>query len=208
MRFLLVDDHTIIREGIRKIILEGFPTARVDEVAGAEDVMNKVTSQQYDMVISDLSMPGRNGLDVVKQLKEIQEKLPVLILSMHPEEQYAVRALKAGAAGYLSKDSSSADLIKAIHRVLQGRKYISAEIAEKMSEDLYQKKREFSHEELSDREFVVFKLIAEGKSLSEIANQLSLSLSTVSTHRSRILRKMDMKGNADLIKYALGNNLL
>ena len=153
-------------------------------------------------------MPGRSGLDVVQHVKQHFPKLPVLILSIHPEEQYAIRALKSGAAGYLSKDTAADDLVKAVQRVLQGRKYISPFLAEKMVTDLHQNHAKPPHQMLSDREFHVFKLIAEGKAISEIAEQLSLSITTVSTYRSRILSKMNMKTNAELTRYALGNKLI
>ena len=151
-------------------------------------------------------MPGRSGLDVLHDIKQNYPNLPVLILSIHPEEQYAIRVLKAGAAGYLSKQAATDDLVKAVQRVLQGRKYISAAIAEKMADELDSNFDKPLHELLSDREFHVFKLIAEGKSVSEIAELLSLSLTTVSTYRSRVLAKMNMKTNAELIRYAIENN--
>ncbi|MES1225597.1 MAG: response regulator transcription factor [Bacteroidota bacterium] len=210
MRFLLVDDHSFIREGLKKILSMQFPNAVFEESSTVEDVINKIGTHQYDVVISDLSMPGRSGLDLVKQVKETRPSLPVLVLSMHPEEHYAIRALKAGAWGYLKKSDGATELIAAIHRVLQGRKYISADLAEQLAEDLVgaNVKEGKLHESLSPREFDVFKLIAEGKSISEISQQLTLSLSTVSTHRIRILTKMNMKGNAELIKYALQTGIV
>ena len=210
MKFLIIYDHKIIRDGLKQILLLHFPSASFDEGASAEDVIPKITSADYDVVICDLSMPGRSGLDVVKQVKEMQPALPVLILSMHPEHHYAVRALKAGAWGYLNKADGAEVLVPAIHRVLQGRKYIPAEIAEQMADDITSRIRNDNkpHENLSGREFDIFKLIAEGKSITDISQQLSLSLSTVSTHRARILNKMKLKTNADLVKYALQNNLI
>jgi len=207
MKFLLIDDHQILRDGLRRILLAEFPGAVIEEVSNAEDVVEKVTRLDFDLILCDLSMPGRGGIDVVKQVKETHPKLPVIILSMLPDENYAMRALKAGAMGYVNKTSGTAELLQAIHRVLQGRKYISPTVVEQLTEDI-NSKAEQTHDELSDREFEVFKLIAEGKGISEIANQLSLSLSTVSTHRSRILAKMKMKGNADIVKHALQHNLL
>jgi len=207
MKFLLIDDHQILRDGLRRILLAEFPGAVIEEVSNAEDVVEKVTRLDFDLIICDLSMPGRSGIDVVKQVKETHPKLPVIILSMLPDENYAMRALKAGAMGYVNKSSGSAELLQAIHRVLLGRKYISPTVVEQLTQDI-NSKAEQTHNELSDREFEVFKLIAEGKGISEIANQLSLSLSTVSTHRSRILAKMKMKGNADIVKHALQHNLL
>ena len=208
MNILLVDHHEIIRQGLKRILNLQFPSATIEEAPDAEEAMVKIIDSKFDVVICDLTMPGRSGLDIVSQIKQIHPNLPVLIYSMHPEEQYAVRALKAGAAGYLHKASGSADLIKAIHRVLQGRKYISADVAEKLAEGLNEDHHDQPHSSLSDREFFVFKLIAEGKSLTDIAEQLSLGITTISTHRSRILSKMNMKSNAELIKYALENNLI
>jgi two-component system, NarL family, invasion response regulator UvrY len=209
MRFLLIDDHKIIRDGLKQILLVHFPSANFDECSGAEEVMDKINHSIYDIVICDLSMPGRSGLDVVKQVKAIAADLPVLILSMHPEEHYALRALKAGAWGYLNKSDGAEVLIPAIQRVLQGRKYISSYLAEQLAENLGKGQGDVPlHEGLSTREFDVFKLLVEGKSISDISQQLSLGMSTVSTHRARILVKMDMKSNAELVKYALQNNLI
>jgi two-component system, NarL family, invasion response regulator UvrY len=209
MKFLLIDDHKIIRDGLKQILLMHFPTAAFDECSGAEEVMDKVNHTTYDVVICDLSMPGRSGLDVVKQLKAISPHLPVLILSMHPEEHYALRALKAGAWGYLNKSDGAEVLIPAIQRVVQGRKYISTYLAEQMATNLGKEHSDIPvHEALSTREFDVFMLLVEGKTISDISQQLSLSMSTVSTHRARILAKMDMKSNAEMVKYALQNNLI
>ena len=210
MRFLLVDDHSIIREGLKQILLVHFPSAVFDETANAEEVIHKIATSQYDVVICDLSMPGRSGLDVVKQIKEIRPNLPVLILSMHPEEHYAMRALKAGAWGYLNKSDGAEVLIPAVQKVLHGRKYISVYMAEQLAESIHGRNasNEQLHESLSAREFDVFKLIVEGKSISDISQQLSLSASTVSTHRARILIKMSMKGNAEMVRYALENHLV
>ncbi len=210
MRFLLIDDHKIIREGLKQILLIHFPSALFDEGSSAEDVMDKLTTAKYDVMICDLSMPGRSGLDVLKQVREMHPELPVLILSMHPEEHYALRALKAGAWGYLNKADGAEVLIPAIQRVLQGRKYVSAQLAEQMADNLTSRNPGSGqlHDSLSSREFDVFKLLVEGKAISDISQQLSLSASTVSTHRARILNKMNMKSNAELVKYAMENNLL
>ena len=205
LRILIADDHAVIRKGLKHILMEEYPTAFIDEVEDAEGVFKKVISSKWDIVISDISMPGRSGLDVLHDIKQNYPNLPVLILSIHPEEQYAIRVLKAGAAGYLSKQAATDDLVKAVQRVLQGRKYISPAIAEKMADQLDHNFDKPLHELLSDREFHVFKLIAEGKGVSEIAELLSLSLTTVSTYRSRVLVKMNMKTNAELIRYAIEN---
>ena len=210
MRFLLVDDHKIIRDGLKQILLIDFPMSIFDEGSSAEDVVNKIANNEYDVVICDLSMPGRSGLDVLKQVKEMRPQVPILILSMHPEEHFAVRALKAGAWGYLNKSDGADVLIPAVRRVLQGHKYISSHLAEQLAENLNTRRVEIDrpHENLSSREFDVFKLLVEGKSIGDISEQLSLSASTVSTHRARILSKMNMKSNADLVKYAFQNNLI
>src|SRR5215218_3919744 len=184
MKFLLIDDHKIIREGLKQILLMHFPSSAFDESANAEDVIHKITTSEYDVVICDLSMPGRSGLDVLKQVKEIRPDLPVLILSMHPEEHYAMRALKAGAWGYVNKSDGAEVLIPAVQKVLQGRKYISPYLAEQLAENINGRNSGAGqlHESLSAREFDVFKLIVEGKSISDISQQLSLGASTVSTH--------------------------
>src|SRR5215218_11498756 len=180
------------------------------EIPNAEDVISKINTSEYDLVICDLSMPGRSGLDVLKQVKEIRPELPVLILSMHPEEHYALRALKAGAWGYLNKSDGAEVLIPAIQKVLQGRKYVSVFMAEQLADTVNGRhaSTERLHEALSTREFDVFMLLVEGKAISDISQQLSLSASTVSTHRARILTKMNMKSNAEMVRYALENNLV
>jgi two-component system, NarL family, invasion response regulator UvrY len=208
LRILIADDHAIIRKGLRQILLEEYPSAIIEEVGDAESAINKTITNNWDIIICDLSMPGRSGLDVVQHVKQNFPKLPVLILSIHPEEQYAIRALKAGAAGYLSKDAATEELVKAVQKILQGRKYISTSLAEIMASELDQDGTKLPHELLSDREFHVFKLIAGGKGVTEIAENLSLSITTVSTYRARILEKMDIKTNADMTRYALENKLI
>jgi len=209
MRFLLVDDHKIIRDGLKQILLMHFPSSGFDECSDAEQVMENINHKTYDVVICDLSMPGRSGLDVVKQVRAVAPGLPVLILSMHPEEHYAIRALKVGAWGYLNKSDGAEVLIPAVERVMQGRKYVSPYVAEQLATNLNKDEDDLPvHESLSTREFDVFKLLVEGKSISDISKQLSLGMSTVSTHRARILSKMGMKTNAELVRYALQNNLI
>ena len=207
MNFLLVDDHKVVREGLRNILLTVYPTAQIVEAGSAEELNKILVDQHFDVVISDFSLPGRNGLDVIKQVHAANSKTPVLILSMHPEQQYALRVLKAGASGYINKSTGAEELLSAIAKVLSGRKYVTSTVAEQLANDI-NSNRTASHEILSDREFSVFKMIAEGRSLSAIAADLNLSLSTVSTHRTRILKKMDMKSNADLIKYAIEHEIL
>lgn len=208
IRVLIADDHTVVRRGLKQILLEGFPTAYVEEVPDAEELIKKIVQAEWDVVISDLSMPGRSGLEALQQIKQIQPKLPVLILSIHPEDQYAIRVLKAGAAGYLSKDMAPDELVNAVQRVMLGKKYITPSIAEKLASVLDQDSSKALHEYLSDREFSVLKLLAAGKSVSEIAESLFLSVTTVSTYRTRIMTKMNMKSNADLTLYAVENKLL
>lgn len=209
VRILIGDDHAVIRKGLRQILLERYPSAIIEEANDAEGLISKAIGGKFDVIISDLSMPGRSGLDVLSYIKQNFPDLPVLILSSYPEDQYAIRTLKAGASGYLSKETAPEELVKAVERVLQGRKYISSSIAEKMAENLEQGgERKTGYESLSDREFDVFKLIAAGKPVSEIAEKLSLSVTTVSTYRARILVKMGMKTNAEITMYCLQNNLI
>ncbi|MEO7043912.1 MAG: response regulator transcription factor [Ferruginibacter sp.] len=208
IRILIADDHSIVRRGLRQILLEGFPTAAIEEVPDAEAMIKKIIQAEWDVVISDLSMPGRSGLEALQQIKQLHPRLPVLILSIHPEEQYALRVLKAGASGYLSKDMAPDELVNAVHRVMLGKKYITASIAEKLASVLDQDSDKPSHEYLSDREFSVLKLLASGKSVSEIAESLFLSVTTVSTYRARIMAKMGLKNNADLTLYAIEHKLL
>lgn len=208
IRILIADDHTVVRKGLKQILLEEFPSAFIEEVADAEELIKKVMKGEWDVIISDLSMPGRSGMESLQQIKQYYPKLPVLILSVHSEEHYAIRVLKAGAAGYLNKDMAPDELVKAVHRVLMGKKYITPTIAEKLASSLDHDSDKPSHEHLSDREFEVLKLIASGKSVSDIAASLSLSVTTVSTYRARILAKMSMKTNADLTLYAIENKLL
>jgi DNA-binding NarL/FixJ family response regulator len=209
MRILIADDHAIVRKGLKQLILEEYPSAQLSGVKDTEELMFKLMDAPWDIVICDLNMPGRSGLDALHQIRQAYPSLPVLIMSMYPEDQYALRVLKAGASGYLGKDSIHEDIIKAIRTVLLGRKFITPLVAEKLAEALGSGNQELLlHEKLSDREFDVFKLLASGKAVSDIAEQLSLSVTTVSTYRSRVLEKMDMKSNADLTRYALDNKLI
>ena len=208
LRILIADDHTVVRKGLRQILLDEFPGAEIEEVADGGELVKKVMAARWDVVVSDLSMPGRSGLDALQQIKLTHPDLPVLILSIHPEEQYALRALKSGASGYLSKDTAPDELVKAVQKVLLGKKYISQAIAEKLANTFSSDASMLPHENLSDREFDVMKFLANGKSVSEIADILSLSVTTVSTYRARIMTKMNLKSNSDLTKYAIENNLL
>lgn len=208
LRILIADDHTVVRKGLRQILLDEFPGAEIGEVADGGELVKKVMLDKWDVVVSDLSMPGRSGLEALQQIKLSHPDLPVLILSIHPEEQYALRALKSGAAGYLSKDTAPDELVKAVQKVLLGKKYISQAIAEKLANTFSSDSSTMPHETLSDREFDVMKFLANGKSVSEIAEMLSLSVTTVSTYRARIMIKMNLKSNSDLTKYAIENSLL
>ncbi|TKK69935.1 response regulator transcription factor [Ilyomonas limi] len=208
LRILIADDHAIVRRGLKDILLDAFPTAAIAEVCDAEELVQKVIKEQYDIVITDLSMPGRSGLEALQQIKAYDAKLPVLVLSVYPEEQYGVRVLKAGAAGYLNKDMAPEELVTAINRVLSGKKYITPVVAEKLASAVDFHSEKLPHEHLSDREFEVFKMLAVGKSVSEIGDILHLGVTTVSTYRSRILAKMNVKANAELTQYAMEYKLI
>ena len=208
IRIVIADDHHIVRKGIRQIILEEYHDAQIEEVIDAASLVKKIMEEPWDLVISDISMPGRNGLEVLPQIKQLQPGLPVLIMSIYPEEHYAIRVLKAGASGYLSKDMAPEELIIAIKKVLSGKKYISELISEKLSEYHFSEQPQARHSLLSDREFHVMQLLSTGKSITEIAETLSLSITTISTYRSRILQKMDMKSNAELTIYSLEHKLM
>ncbi len=208
IKILIADDHAIVREGLKQIVAETADMVVADEATSGHEVLDKAWNNEYDVVVLDISMPGRNGVDILKQLKRRRPHLPVLVLSMHPEEQYAVRVLKAGAAGYLTKESAPGELITAIRRVSTGRKYVSSSLAEKLAFDLeYETEKPF-HETLSDREYQVMCMITAGKRVKEIAEELCLSVKTVSTYRSRILEKMKMKHNAELTHYAIKHGLV
>jgi two-component system invasion response regulator UvrY len=208
LRILIADDHTIVRRGLTQILLEEFPFAFIEEVADAGELINKVMKEEWNVVISDISMPGRSGLESLIQIKQYNPKLPVLILSVHSEDHYAIRVLKAGAAGYLNKDLAPEELVKAVNCVLAGKRYITSSIAEKLASALDVDNEKAPHEILSDREFEVLKLLASGRSVSDIAEQFSLSVTTVSTYRARIMSKMNLKTNADLTLYAIEHSLL
>jgi len=207
-KILIADDHTIVRRGLKHILHENLNGVMIDEASNEQEVLDKVWNDDYDLVVLDIAMPGRSGLDVLKELRSHKPKLPVLILSMYPEEQYAVRVLKAGASGYLTKDSAPSELMAAVQKISQGKKYISPSLAEKLAVDLDASLEKALHEGLSDREYQVMCMIASGKTVKEIAEVLSLSVKTISTYRSRILEKMRMTNNAALTRYALQNKLV
>jgi DNA-binding NarL/FixJ family response regulator len=204
-KIIIADDHSFIRVGLIQILKDEYPTADIMEVADGSLLIKAVIDQDFDLVISDLDMPGRSGLESLEQIKLIKPHIPVLILTIYPDEIYAIRALKAGAAGYLNKNAAPYELIKAIERIRLGKKYITSEIAEKLLDEKYKTN---PHEMLSNREFDIFKMLAEGKTISQIAEELSLALTTVSTHRSRIMTKLGVATNAELTRYAIANRII
>jgi two-component system invasion response regulator UvrY len=208
LKILIADDHPVFRRGLRQIIAEASDMAVADEANDGWEVLSKVRTGNYDVVLLDISMPGKSGMDVLCELKNEKPGLRILMLSMHPEEQYAVRALRAGASGYLTKESAPDELVAAIHKVSTGGKYVSSSLAEKLASLVQGNAERLPHEELSDREYRVMSMIASGKTVSEIAKELSLSVKTISTYRSRILHKMKMKNNAELTRYAISKSLI
>ncbi len=207
MKILLVDDHAILRKGLIEILLDEFPTCTFLEASNGLDGLSIMREHTVSLALLDVSMPKLNGLEVLKQAKVLDIDTPIVILSAQPEEQYAIRALKAGAHGFLNKESTPDELIVAVKKVLSGKKYISPVLADILADGVGKKKVNELHELLSDRELQVLELIGKGKTVSEIANEVSLSVNTVSTYRSRILQKMNLKNNADLVRYAIANNI-
>jgi DNA-binding NarL/FixJ family response regulator len=208
IRVLIADDHAIVRRGLIEILMRDLEGAVCGEAENAQQVLAQVRNHAWDVVILDVSMPGRSGIDVLADLKLAQPKLPILVLSMHPEDQYGKRVLKAGAAGYMNKNSAPEELIKAIRKVLGGGRYVSPALAEKLALDLSESRTRLPHETLSDREFEVLRLIASGKTVTQIAEELHLSAATISTYRARILEKMNMTTTAELMRYAFQNHLV
>jgi two-component system, NarL family, invasion response regulator UvrY len=208
IRLLVADDHAIVRRGLRQIVAEASDLSVTGEAATAGEVLERVDERSWDVVILDLSLPGGNGLDLLAEVKRRRPDLPVLILTVHSEEQYAVRALRAGAAGYLTKESAPEQLVEAVRKVVRGGKYVSPAVAERLAFNLGRDADRPPHETLSDREYQVLRMVASGKTVSEVAEALSLSVKTVSTYRTRILEKMGMKTNAELTHYAIKNGLV
>ena len=208
IKVLIADDHTLMRKGLRQILLESRAVEVADEAKDGKETIAKVSAEPYDLVLLDISFPGRSGIEVLKQVKSLRPKLPVLILSMHPEEQYAVRAMRAGAAGYLTKESAPDELIEAIKKVARGGKYITASLADKLADEIGEPSKGMLHERLSDREYQVMCMIASGKTVKEIGCELNLSVKTISTHRARLLRKMNMRNSAQLTHYAIKHKLV
>jgi two-component system, NarL family, invasion response regulator UvrY len=208
IKVVVVDDHAVVREGLKRIISENSGMTVSGEASDGDEALRVVHSAPCDVVLLDITMPVKNGLDVLKELHSQSPRLPVLVLSMHAEDQYAIRMLRAGAAGYLTKESAPVKLIQAIRKVVRGGKYISQTLAEKLAVDLDDNSRKTPHELLSDREYQVLCMIASGKTVTETANELDLSVKTISTYRMRILEKLKMKHNADLTRYAIKQGLV
>jgi two-component system, NarL family, invasion response regulator UvrY len=207
IRIIIADDHAVVRKGLKQIFDETLDLMVTDEANSGDELLEKIQKNEYDIVILDISMPGKDGLDTLKELKAIKPNLPVLIFTIFPEEQYAVRVLKAGASGYVNKEEETDTLIEAIRKVSKGRKYISSDLAELLATNLDSGEAPV-HEMLSDREYQVMCMIASGKTATDIAKELSLSINTISTYRIRILEKMNMKNNAEITHYALKNRLV
>lgn len=210
IRVMIADDHPLVREGLNKVLTKGtIDIAVVGEASNASELLNMLSKQSPDIVILDIAMPGRSGMDVLKDIKKFYPNLPVLMLSMHPEERFAVRALKAGASGYMTKTSISDDLVSAIRIIVQQKKrYISPEVGEQLAQQIDSNNKNTPHELLSDREYEVLCMIASGKKVSTIAKELSLSVQTIHTYRARLKEKMNMKSNVELARYAIQQDLI
>ena len=210
IKVLIADDHSVVRSGIKQILSEESDMKVAGEARNSQEVIEKISKDKFDVLVLDITMPGKSGLEVLNDIKKIQPNTPILILSMHPEEQFAIRALRSGASGYLTKDGAPEELVIAIRKIHGGGKYISESLAEVLAFDLEErgKGRIVPHENLSDREFQVMCMIAAGKSVKEIAKELFLSVKTISTYRARILEKMKMRSNSELTYYAIQNKLI
>lgn len=208
IRIVVADDHTIVREGLKQILNAAGDLEVVAEAQNGFEVIERVRALEFDVLLLDMSMPGKSGIELIKQVHVEKPKLRILVLSMHEEHQYAVRAIRAGAAGYLTKEGASAQLVSAIRKVAGGGAYISSAVAEQLALGAMPDAKGPPHAALSDREFQIFRMIAEGKSVSDIAERLNLSVKTVSTHKANILQKMNMTTQAELIKYALTHRLV
>jgi len=208
LRILVADDHEVVRKGLMKVLAEILQPIQVDEARNGQEAVSKVWKSEYDLVVLDIKMPGKSGLDVLKEIKQHRPKLPVMILSMHPEEQFAIRAMRAGASGYLTKESAGDELVLAITKALKGEKYISGSLAQILAGELDSDSEKPPHELLSDREFQVMLMIASGKPVGAIAKELCLSVKTISSYRANILLKTRMKNNAEITHYAIQNKLV
>jgi DNA-binding NarL/FixJ family response regulator len=208
LKILIADDHTIVREGLKQILADMSETVTTEDARTGQEVLEKIGKNHFDLVLLDISMPGRSGLEVLEQLKKERSALPVLILSMYSEEHYAIRAFRSGASGYLTKESTPHELISAIQKVIQGKKYVSSSLAERLTSYIDKNIKHPAHETLSNREIEVMCMIASGKTVSDIAEALSLSVKTISTYRTRILEKMGLDNNAQLTQYAFREGLI
>ncbi|SPE50819.1 Two component transcriptional regulator, LuxR family [Verrucomicrobia bacterium] len=208
MRILLADDHSVVRRGLKQILADEFKRAAFGEAASAQEALDLVEKEHWDIVVLDITMPGRSGLEVLREIKRLRPSLPVLVLSIHPENQFAVRVLKLGAAGYMTKESAPEELVGAVKKVLAGGRYVSTSLAETLATNLSSREVKPPQELLSDREFQVLRLIASGRIVSEIALELALSVKTISTYRTRILEKMGLRNNAELMYYAMQHQLV
>jgi len=208
IRLVVADDHTIVREGLKQLLAAAGDLEVVGEAQNGHEVIERIRALDFDLLLLDMSMPGKSGIELIRQVRAEKPKLRILVLSMHEEHQYAVRAIRAGAAGYMTKESASRALVEAIRKVAGGGAYISAEVAQQLALGAMPDAQGPLHATLSDREFQVFKLIADGNSVSDIAEQLHLSVKTVSTHKSNILQKMNMTTQAELIRYAINERLV
>lgn len=207
MKILLADDHAILRQGLKQILADGFETAEFGEAANTQQTLDQLANQDWDILVLDINMPGRSGLEVLRDVRVNHPALPVLVLSSAPEDQMAIRVLKAGAAGYLNKQAAPDQLVEAIRKLSAGGRYISGRLAERLAAEIAQPNRA-AHEQLSDREFQVMQMLAGGKSLKEISDELSLSVKTISTFRARILQKLRLSSNVELAHYARDHALL
>jgi DNA-binding NarL/FixJ family response regulator len=209
LRILIADDHALIRKGLKQVLADEFPQSQFGEAGNAREALTLIGNQAWDVILLDITMPGQSGLDVLKQVKQLHPKTPVLVLSMHPEDQYALRALKAGASGYLTKNTASELVTSALRKVMAGGTYVSSALAEELAHRLTQPTNAAaSHENLSDREYQIMSALASGKSVKEISFELALSVKTVSTYRTRLLRKLKLTTTAELIRYAIREGLV
>lgn len=208
IRVVIADDHAVVRAGVKQILADASGVSVVGEASSGNEALELVRKTPCDVLILDISMPGRGGMETLKQLRSESSDLPVLFLTMHAEEQYAVRAIKAGAAGYMTKDSIADDLVNAVRKVSAGKKYITASVAERLAEEIGMDAEKTPHERLSDREYQIFIMIASGKTVSEIGKELSLSVKTISTYRARILEKTGLRNNAEITHYAFQEKLV
>src|SRR3989339_1338810 len=208
MKIVIVDDHELVREGLKKVLLKESGIQLVGEASNALELFKLLEETEVDLVVLDITMPGRSGLDIISEIKNLNDNIRILILSMHPEERFALRALKAGASGYLSKEAAARELVSAIRKIMSGGRYISAALADHLVNNLDKEPGKLPHETLSNREFEIFRLVAKGKSVGQIAEELILSVNTVTSYRSRMMEKMNFSSNAEIVRYAIEHNLI